>query len=184
MASISVLISVYKSEKPIFLDRALKSVWSDQTLPPNEVILVEDGPLTDSLYEIIDKWKSIIKERLIILKNEINLGLTKSLNKGISVATGDYIARMDSDDISLPCRFELQLSYMESHPDVAVVGGGMQEIDENDALGAERRYPEDQNKILKYIIKANPLAHPTTFIRRTTFEKGYKYDARYLKNQD
>lgn len=184
MSTISVIMSVYQSEKPAFLDRSLQSVWSDQNIRPSEVILVEDGPLSPELYDIIDKWKSIIEDKFIILKNNVNEGLTKSLNKGISIAKGDYIARMDSDDISVPSRFAIQLSFMDTHPDIAVLGGGMQEIDENNNLGAKRIYPENQEKILNYITKANPLAHPTTFIRRSIFEKGFRYDERYRKNQD
>lgn len=184
MSTISVVMSVYKSEKPAFLDRSLQSIWTDQELRPNEVILVEDGPLTPELSKIIEKWKSIIGDKIIILRNEINEGLTKSLNKGIAIAKGDYIARMDSDDISNPSRFAIQRAYMDDNPEITVLGGGMQEIDENETLGAKRIYPEDQEKILKYITKANPLAHPTTFIRGNIFEKGFKYDEKYRKNQD
>lgn len=181
---ISVLMAVYKSEKPKYLDLSLKSIYEDQTLKPDEIILVEDGPLGKDLLEVIRQHKSKLGDKLKILKNEYNLGLTKSLNKGLKIAKGKYIARMDSDDISLPSRFELQLSFMESNPDVAVLGGGMLEINENEDIGAERRYPEDQEKIRKYIVKANPLAHPTTFIRRTVFDNGFRYDERYRKNQD
>lgn len=184
MSTISVLMSVYKAEKPAFLDRSLQSIWADQTLKPYEIILVEDGPLTPDLYDVIKKWEKIISQKLIILQNNVNEGLTKSLNKGIEIAKGDFIARMDSDDISKPQRFEKQLSFMKSHPDIVVLGGGMQEIDENNKWGAKRIYPESQDKILKYIAKANPIAHPTTFIRRIVFDQGYKYDERYRKNQD
>ncbi len=184
MSTISVLMSVYKAEKPAFLDRSLQSIWADQTLKPNEIILVEDGPLTADLHDVINKWKGIIAQKLIILQNNVNEGLTKSLNKGLEIAKGDFIARMDSDDISQPQRFERQLSFMRANPNIVVLGGGMQEIDENDKWGATRIYPETQDKILKYIAKANPVAHPTTFIRKSVFDQGYKYDERYRKNQD
>lgn len=184
MSTISVLMSVYKSEKPRFLNRALRSVWSDQILKPNEIILIEDGPLSRELIEVIENWKSELGDKLVILRNELNEGLTKSLNKGIAVIRSQYIARMDSDDISLPERFKLQYEYMESHPEVMVLGGGMQEIDEYENWGAERKYPETQEKIKKYIAKANPLAHPTTFIRKSIFDNGYLYNDKYRKNQD
>lgn len=184
MSSISVLMSVYMSDKPAFFNRALHSVWTDQTLKPNEIILVEDGPLSSELYSIVEKWERALGKRLIVLKNEQNLGLTKSLNKGIKFATGDYIARMDSDDISMPDRFSLQSKFMDDNPEISVVGGSMQEIDENDSFGAVRIYPDSVKRIREYIAKANPIAHPTVFFRKSLFEKGFKYDERYRKNQD
>ena len=177
-------MSVYKSEKPEYLSCALKSIWSDQILKPNEIILIKDGPLGKDLEEVINQWQTIIGLSLKLLVNEENIGLTKSLNKGIKAATGDYIARMDSDDISLPARFKLQYEYMESNHEIICLGGGMQEIDENNKNGAIRIYPENNKNIKEYIVKANPLAHPTTFIRRSIFLLGYQYDERYRKNQD
>lgn len=182
--SISVLLSVYKSEKSSYLDRALKSVWDDQTVKPDEIVLIKDGPLTPDLEKIINHWSLYLTDRLIVLQNPENLGLTKSLNNGVAVSKSDFIARMDSDDISFPNRFELQLDYMMNHPEVSVLGGGIQEIDENDNWGHLRLYPLDMQGIVKYISKANPLAHPTTFIRRSVFDKGFYYNEKYRKNQD
>lgn len=184
MSSISVLMSVYRSDKPTYFDRALQSVWSDQTLKPDEVVLVEDGPLNKELYEVIGKWKSIIGDKLIVLKNEQNIGLTKSLNKGIKVATGDYIARMDSDDISLPDRFRLQVDYLDAHQDIAVVGGALQEFDsENDNLNI-RHYPLTPDDVLAFMHKGSPLAHPTVMIRKNIFDRGLSYDERFRTSQD
>ena len=181
---ISVLISVYKSENPEYLDRALKSVWDDQILKPDEIILIKDGPLNSELNQIIDKWHLKLKNQIVILNNEENLGLTVSLNKGIKESKGKYIARMDSDDISTPQRFKLQYSFLETHPEIALIGGGIQEIDEHGKWGAERKYPLTNEKIIEYIPKANPIAHPTAFIRNSVFSDGFYYDERYRKNQD
>ena len=109
---ISVLMSVYKSEKPICIDRALRSVWDDQTMKPEEIILVQDGPLGKELMEVINLWKAKLGEHLVTLQNKANLGLTKSLNKGLVYAKGELIARMDSDDISHPMRFERQIKFL------------------------------------------------------------------------
>ena len=106
--TISVLMSVYRSEQPEYLDEALASVWTAQTLKPQQIILVEDGTLTDGLYAVIDKWSGELGDKLLILKNKQNLGLTKSLNLGLRHVTSDLVARMDSDDVSLPHRFEMQ----------------------------------------------------------------------------
>ena len=75
--TISVLMSVYRSEQPKYLDEALASVWTTQTLKPQQIILVEDGTLTDGLYAVIDKWSKELGEILLILRNKQNVGLTK-----------------------------------------------------------------------------------------------------------
>ena len=182
--SISVLMSVYKSEKSSYLDRALKSVWNDQTLKPNEIILVEDGPLGEDLNEVVDHWKGRLSDRLVLLCNETNLGLTKSLNKGLKYVRSEYIARMDSDDISDPLRFERQFNYLQEHPEIDVLGGALQEFnDENSNLNV-RHYPLTPEQCREYIVKASPLAHPTVMIRRRVFDSGIRYDERFRTSQD
>lgn len=182
--SISVLMSVYRSEKADRFDRALRSVWNDQSLKPDQIVLVEDGPLGHNLDVVVDKWKNRLGDKLTIVANEENIGLTKSLNKGISVAKGDYIARMDSDDISLPERFRLQKEFLDSHPDIMVVGGSIQEFNSDTDCLCVNRYPADTDACRKYICKANPLAHPTVMIRRNVFDSGLRYNEKYRKNQD
>lgn len=181
---ISVLMSVYKAEKPLYLDRALQSIWDDQTYKPLEIILVEDGALTSELEKIINKWSEVLGSSMVILKNEINLGLTKSLNKGLAHAKGELIARMDSDDISHSKRFERQVEFLEKHQDIDIVGGALQEFDaENECLGV-RHYPRTPNEVENYIYKASPLAHPTVMLRKRIFDEGLKYDERYRTSQD
>lgn len=182
--SISVLMSVYKSEKPVFLDTSLKSVWDDQTLKPDEVILIQDGPVGNELQEVISKWQNKLGSIFKLLVNENNIGLTKSLNRGVAIANGTYIARMDSDDISLPTRFQKQKEFLDGNPNVAVVGGSLQEFNtENDNLGI-RNYPLTDIDVRKYIYKASPLAHPTVMMRKSMFDNGLRYDERYRTSQD
>ena len=182
--SISVLMSVYKSEKSSYLDRALKSIWDDQTLKPDEIILVEDGPLGEDLNEVVDRWKERLSDRLVLLYNEVNLGLTKSLNKGIKYVRSEYIARMDSDDISDPLRFERQFNYLQEHPGIDVLGGALQEFnDENSNLNV-RHYPLLPEQCREYIVKASPLAHPTVMMRRRIFDEGITYNEQYRTSQD
>ena len=195
--TISVLLSVYKSETGSNLQRALDSVWTYQTLRPEQIVLVEDGMLTEELYSVINEWQKNLGDKLTICKNEQNIGLTKSLNKGISFVKSDLIARMDSDDISAPTRFEHQRIFLEEHPEVAVVGGSMVEVlnqrivqdkdgihyDENNA--SLRIYPDLSVDVKKYICKASPLCHATVMMRTALFkEKGFKYDERYITSQD
>ena len=182
--TITVLMSVYQSERGTFLDRSLQSVWDDQTRKPEQIVLVEDGPLTEDLYAVIGKWKERVGEVLTLCVNKENLGLTKSLNKGLEAATGDLIARSDSDDISAPQRFEIQERFFLEHPDVDVIGGSMQEFDdENDCLNV-RHYPLTHEEACRYIVKACPLAHPSVMMRRRIFEGGLRYDERYRMSQD
>lgn len=183
--SISVLISVYHSEKAEYLDRSLQSVWDDQTLKPDEIVLVEDGPLNEKLNNVISFWKSKLGDKLVILVNRTNLGLTKSLNRGLKVATGSLIARMDSDDISDPRRFERQKEFLDSHPDIAVVGGALREFDSHNESLNIRHYPATPAEVRNYIYKASPLAHPTVMMRRSVFsEHGLSYDERFRTSQD
>ena len=99
--TISVLMSVYKAEKSEYLSLALRSIWDEQSVRPTQIIIVEDGDLGSELQEVIIAFEEkVTKEGAVFtrLKNETNLGLTKSLNKGITAVTSDLIARMDSDD--------------------------------------------------------------------------------------
>ncbi len=182
--TISVLMSVYNEEKAANLDAALASVWTEQTRRPEQIILIEDGPLGENLKCVINKWKKLLGERLTIHKNEKNIGLAKSLNIGISLATSDLIARMDSDDLSDKKRFELQEAYLMAHPDIDIVGGSIQEFDKDHTCLGVRHYPLCHEDSIKTIHKASPLAHPTVMIRRKMFINGLKYDERYRTSQD
>jgi len=182
--TISVLMSVYHSEKADYLNLSLKSVWTDQTRKPDQIVLVEDGALGKDLLQTIAEWKGILKDKLVIIVNEKNLGLTKSLNKGIQFCTSELIARMDSDDISVPDRFEKEVDFLMNHPDIMVVGGDIQEFNSNNEYLSVRKHPRTNEEILHSIYKANPLAHSTVMIRRELFDKGNLYDEQYRKNQD
>ena len=184
MATISVLMSVYHSEKAEYLNRSLQSVWDDQSLKPNQIVLIEDGPLGTELHKVIDEWKERLQDVFCIVTNEKNIGLTKSLNKGIQYITSELIARADSDDISMPTRFALQEKFLAEHPDVDILGGAMQEFNEdNDCLNV-RRYPSTHEQARKYIMKASPLAHPSVMMRKKIFDEGLRYNEEYRTSQD
>lgn len=184
MATISVLMSVYHSEMAEYLNRSLQSVWDDQSLKPNQIVLIEDGPLGTELHKVIDEWKERLQDVFCIVTNEKNIGLTKSLNKGIQYITSELIARADSDDISMPTRFALQEKFLAEHPDVDILGGAMQEFnEENDCLNV-RRYPSTHEQARKYIMKASPLAHPSVMMRKKIFDEGLRYNEEYRTSQD
>lgn len=178
-------MSVYKSEKPEYLDEALASVWTEQTLKPRQIVLVEDGNLTEGLYAVVEKWQKELGDVLVVHASKENLGLTKSLNIGLGYITSDLVARMDSDDISLPRRFEMQEKFLQNHPDVAIVGGSMQEFNSVNSNVNVRHYPLTHDAVLRSIYKASPLAHPTVMMRMSIFrEGGLRYDERFRTSQD
>lgn len=182
--TLSVIMSVYKSDKDSYLQQALKSIWDDQTQKPSQIVLIIDGPLGKDLHDKISQWKTKLGKDLIILVNRQNLGLTKSLNRALGVATGDLIARMDADDISLPHRFETQINYLKEHPEVTILGGSIQEFDDSsDCLGV-RKYPQTAEDVRRSIHKGNPLAHSSVMFRRSLYLDGNKYNEKFRKNQD
>lgn len=176
---ISVIISTYKGEKPEYLDRAMRSIWDDQKRKPDEIVLVEDGPLTQELCAVVDSWEERLADKLVVIAKPANEGLAAALNDAIEVARGDLIARMDSDDISLPDRFMLQEQYMDQHPEVDILGGSIREFNDEGTLSAVQRYPATMHDVLHTMYKASPLAHPTVMYRSSFFKAGYRYSSKY-----
>ena len=176
---ISVIMSTYRGEKPEYLDRALQSIWHDQKRKPDEIVLVQDGPLTPELSAVADAWKKALGSTLVLIVKPVNEGLAAALNDAIDAASGDLIARMDSDDISLPDRFLLQEQYMDRHPDVDILGTSIREFNDEGTLSAVQRYPATMPDVLRTMYKASPLAHPTVMYRSSFFRAGYRYSSRY-----
>jgi len=186
--TLSVLISVYKNEKPEYLKQALESIWTNQSLKPNQIVLVEDGPIPEELEKVIDGFLQNASEsetfEMKVVKLPENGGLTKALNEGLKFVTGELIARMDSDDISESHRFERQVEYLEKHPDVDIISGSLQEFDSEHECLNIRHYPLTHEEAVKFIVKACPLAHPSVMMRKRIFDNGLKYDERYRMSQD
>lgn len=182
--TISVLMSVYQSEEADYFDAAVRSVWTNQSVKPMEIVLIEDGPLPSKLRQVVERWKRLLDDRLVVLKNDVNLGLTKSLNKGLDVVRGELIARMDSDDVSEPDRFERQVKFLMEHPEIDIVGGSLREFNEDSANLRVRNYPLTHEEAVRYICKASPLAHPTVMMRRRMFDDGLRYNEKYRMSQD
>ncbi len=182
--NLSILMSVYYKEKPKYLKQALESIWDKQTLKPDEIVLVEDGKLTDELYQIIEQWGEKLNGRLKRIPLPKNQGLAKALNAGIKYCSGEYIARMDSDDISASERFEKQICFLENNPDIDILGSAIREFNDDSEESNIRYYPKTTEKAIEYIVKATPLAHPSVMFRRKVFEKGNRYPENYGSNED
>lgn len=184
-ASIAVVMSIYKSEEARYFDECFKSIWTDQTLKPKQIVIVQDGNLPSCLLEILNKWRKILGDVMTLHVNPQNIGLTKSLNIGIKYVKEKYIARMDSDDVCMPDRFAKQFSYLESHPDVCALGSSVMEIDECGNELFLRHYPKGDEAVKSCICKATPLQHSAVMMRTEPFKKGIiAYDERFRLTQD
>lgn len=164
--SFSVLISVYKKEKPEFFDEALDSVYT-QTMPPSEVMICEDGKLSRELEVIIEKYKKRFPKQTRIIKNPRNRGLGRSLHDGVIGCSNEIIFRMDSDDISRADRFERQLNVMQK-TGVDVVGSNITEFDEKmEKHFGVREVPEKDGEIKRYAKSRNPMNHMTVCFKKS-----------------
>lgn len=170
----SVLMSVYFKDRPDWLRAALESVVSQSALP-NEIVLVKDGPLTQELNEVIDEYSS--KYPIFnIVSNDKNLGLGKSLRRGVKECSCDIVARMDSDDICLPERFEKQLRSLKANPEIDIVGGQMTEfIGSPDNIIGTRVVPLDNTSIYEYMKGRCGLNHVTVMFRKESVLKAGNY---------
>lgn len=182
--TISVLMATYSQMKTDYLRQSLDSIWTKQTLRPDQIVLVEDGPLLQEQESLIMEWKERLGDRMVICRNAENIGLTKSLNIGLKQVTSDLVARVDSDDISAPNRFRLQHDYLVDHPDIDILGGSSQEFNDDNPCICVRTYPKSNEEVRKYILKASPVAHPSVMMRSRMFKDGLKYDERYRTSQD
>lgn len=178
----SVLMSVYYKEKSENLRQALDSIVN-QTLKPNEIVLVEDGSLTDELYSVIKEYKKKYKY-LKTVKLKENVGLGKALNEGLKKCKYDYVARMDSDDISVIDRFEKQVKYIKENPSCDLLGGSIIEFDSLTGQNLSCRIvPCNKNNIIKYLKKRNPFNHVTVMFRKSSvIESGGYQDCPYFED--
>lgn len=156
----SIVTSVYRNDKPEFVDRALDSITTLQTLKPDEVVLVVDGPVSDSLSDLLKQRQSQSPELYNIIWLPENRGLGNALRVGVENAKYPIVARMDSDDVSVPDRFEKQIKYMEAHPNCDLLGGQISEfIDSEDNVVGRRIVPCSHEDILMWLKGRCPFNH-------------------------
>lgn len=173
---VTVLMPVYNGEK--HLREAMDSILN-QTFTDFEFLIINDGS-TDSSVKIINSYKD---SRIRLIHNEKNLKLIATLNKGLNLACGKYIARMDCDDISLPTRLEKQVIFMDENVDVGICGAWIETIGEIE--GDIWRYPTSHNELKEHSLFYSALAHPTVIFRKEFFRKfDLKYDFDYLHAED
>ena len=169
---ISVILPVYNGEK--YLAEAIDSILS-QTYQNFELIIINDCS-SDRTPEIIS---SFTDERIRIINNPSNMKISRSLNKGIELAQGQFIARMDADDISLPERFQKQVAFLENYPDIGVVGSWIRRIDEKGNF-INNMFRETRPETIKWdLFFGSPIAHPSVMMRAEVVRSsgGYSIDA-------
>lgn len=169
----SVLISLYHKEKPEYLREALESVFK-QTILPQEIVLVKDGPLTAELDAILDEYNT----RYPIFKfvvNETNLGLGRALAKGIEACTYEFVLRMDTDDIIPAERFEKEIDALNKGYDVVSCWSLLYEDNINNVIAIKTR-PEDHDDIVKLAHKRSPICHAGCAYRKSAVIQAGNYE--------
>ncbi|NGP46765.1 glycosyltransferase family 2 protein [Bacillaceae bacterium SIJ1] len=155
---VTVLMPVYNGAK--YLSEAIESILN-QTYKEFDLLIINDGS-TDNSEEIINRFSD---DRIKYIANDKNIGLIRTLNKGICLVRSEYIARMDADDISLPMRLEKQIKFMDEHQDIAVSGTSVLVFNEKGTIG-KSIVSKDSNEIKTRLLFHCALMHPSVIIRK------------------
>ena len=162
----SVVMSVYKNDNPVFLERALESIITLQTIKPDEIVFVVDGPIGEELNLVVEKYEGTF-DFFRVIRLEQNGGLGNALRIAVQESKYELIARMDSDDVSVEDRFEQQLGYFYNDANIDVVGGDISEfIDDESNVVAYRKVPKTDVEIKEYLKTRCPLNHVTVMFKK------------------
>lgn len=164
---VSVVMPVY-NQKPSYLAKAIQSIL-DQTFDDFEFLIVDDCSTDKDCVSVLEKYRAF-DARIRIIRNEVNSGVAKSLNVGIAHASALIIARMDSDDFSLPERLRHQYDFLQNNPTTDLIGCWANIIDEQDHITGLYKTPVSSQKIRSNILLTNPLIHPTWMFRKALID--------------
>lgn len=171
----TVLMSVYIKEKAEYLELSIQSMIN-QTIPPNEFIIVKDGPLTAELDAVIDSYARRYPRLFSVISNEKNLGLGPALAKGIIASKNELIARMDSDDVSVKTRCEKQLEVFQKDSTLEMVGSFEAEfIGDKGNVVSIHRVPEKHEDISKFMRRRCAILHPTVMYKKSAVIRSGNY---------
>ena len=176
MPRVSVVTSVYNGEA--YVEECIDSILN-QTFQDFEYIILNNGS-TDRTAEILNRYTD---SRIHIIHQE-NLGISRSLNKGINLSKSELIARLDADDYALPQRLEKQIAFMEQHPKVVLCGSRFKELIGENFSPQKVQFVEQDKDIRKTVSCFNPFSHSTTMIRKTVFTKICGYNKNFEYGQD
>lgn len=181
---ISVLMCVYYKEKEKNLDKAIKSIIN-QTLQPQEIVIIKDGRLTIELYNVLNKYLNEYPDLIKIYGFDEHKGLGEALRYGVKKCVYEYIARMDSDDIALPYRLEEQAKFLKINPEIDILGGYIEEYDENmENLIMIRKVPLKDEQIKDYIKTQSPFNHMTVIMKKSAVINVGNYNNTLLEDYD
>lgn len=182
MPAVSILMSIYNGEKT--LERSLKSIF-EQDFTDFEVLCVNDCS-TDGTTNILASWQARFPEQLIIIENQSNLGLTRSLNLALQRASSQYIARIDADDFWEPTKLTKQVQFLHQHPECGIVGSNHINIYDHNPNPKKVYLPETHAAIARYLFRRNPFAHSCILARTELLQKagGYNENIRYGQDYD
>ena len=169
---ISVVMATF-NEPPAYLIKTIESILN-QTYSKLELLIADDSKSRETI-DTIDKYAALDKRVKVIRKAE-KMGFVKALNIALKESKGEFIARMDGDDVAYLDRFEKQISYLAAFPKVDVLGGAIDIIDANDNVVSHRNYPHSGCKMVLWMTFRDPVAHPTIVMRRRVVEDGNYYD--------
>lgn len=167
---VSVVMPVYNAGR--YLSESIKSILN-QTYRHFEFIIVDDAS-TDNSWHILKQYKNI-DSRIRIYRNTKNLGVSQTVKKAIEKSTGDYIARMDADDIALPHRLKKQIDYLKKHPRTVAVGGQCIVINKDGDTVGEKTFPRSFEDVYRYAFTFIPVQQPTLTIARRRLPKDFQY---------
>lgn len=163
----SVLMSLYKNEKVEYLNKSIMSMIL-QTVEPDEIVIVKDGPLTKELENTLDYYLKKYPNLFKIITSEKNLGLGLALNLGLYNCKNELVARMDTDDISLPTRCEKQLKKFSENKELGIVGTMIDEFSEDEGeIISSRKVPITYEEIYKFSKRRSPFNHPTVMYKKS-----------------
>jgi glycosyltransferase involved in cell wall biosynthesis len=169
---VSAVMPVYNGER--FVVEAVRSILA-QTFGDFECLVVDDGS-TDRTAKLLEEEQAR-DSRLVVHRHPSNFGFRTALNTGCALARGEFIARMDADDISEPTRFARQVAFLQAHPEVGVVGSAMQFIDDRGVRGRVKSYPAGGGVAAWSMLFFNSLGHPSVMMRRALLEAAGGYPA-------
>ena len=146
----------------------LLSIWDNQSLKPSQIVLIVDGPISDSLSKVISLWRLRLSPTLDLITLPSNVGLASALNVGLSHCKYEFVARMDTDDVSTPNRFQDQISFMISNPNIDVLSGFVEECTEDlCSVLSVRVLPVENQQILCFLKYRNPISHPAVIYKKS-----------------
>jgi len=172
----SVLMSIYAKEKPDYFEVCLRSLVS-QTVKADEVVLVQDGPIPLELLCLIERFR--VDLNIVSVPLVENVGLAFALNEGLKRCSHELVARMDTDDFSLPDRFEKQVLFMMSNSDIVASSGFIEEFDDEGHILSQRTLPLEYGKLVEFAKWRSPLSHPAVIFRKEAILRVGGYPALY-----